>query len=41
MEIERLYADNALKINEMSEMATAIVREYYDPVIGEAQEIIF
>ena len=37
MEIERLYADNALKINEMSEMATAIVREYYDPVIGEAQ----
>ena len=34
MDFERLHTDNALKIKEMSDMATEIVREYYDPIIG-------
>ena len=37
MYIEVLLPDDDKEITEMSEMATAILRDYYDPIIGKAQ----
>lgn len=37
MEYTELFADDEVKIGEMSEMATEIVREHFDPIIGKAQ----
>ncbi|MCR5454406.1 MAG: aminofutalosine synthase MqnE [Bacteroidales bacterium] len=37
MNFEQLHSDNSLKIKEMSDMATEIVRAYYDPIIGVQQ----
>jgi len=37
MDFERLYTNNTLKISKMSSLATKIVRDYYDPIIGEEQ----
>lgn len=37
MEFVRLDKDNGSGIAEMSRMATAIVREHFDPIIGKAQ----
>lgn len=37
MEFDILLPGDAEKINEMSRMATAIVRDYYDPIIGKEQ----
>ena len=37
MEFDILLPGDAEKINEMSQMATAIVRDYYDPIIGKEQ----
>ena len=37
MEYIKLLLTNNDKIKEMSEMASAIVREYYDPILGTAQ----
>ena len=37
MEYDILLPGDAEKINEMSQMATAIVRDYYDPIIGKEQ----
>lgn len=37
MIFEILLPGDKEEINEMSQMATAIVRDYYDPIIGKAQ----
>ena len=37
MEFERLRLPEEARIREMSEMATEIVREHFDPLIGKAQ----
>ena len=37
MEYIKLLLTDTDKIKEMSEMASAIVREYYDPILGTAQ----
>lgn len=37
MKFDILLSGDAEKINEMSRMATAIVRDYYDPIIGKEQ----
>ncbi|MGI6579560.1 MAG: GNAT family N-acetyltransferase [Saccharofermentanales bacterium] len=37
MNFERLLLSDKDKITEMSEMATEIVREHFDPIIGKAQ----
>ena len=37
MYIEILLPDDAKEITEMSQMATAILREHYDPIIGKEQ----
>ena len=37
MEFVPLWPEDAAAVRAMSDMATAIVREYYDPIIGEEQ----
>ena len=37
MEFTELFKNDAAGISEMSAMATAIVREHFDPLIGKAQ----
>ena len=37
MFFELMMPDNEQEIKEMSEMATAILRDYYDPIIGKEQ----
>lgn len=37
MVFEVMAPDNEQEIKEMSEMATEILRDYYDPIIGKAQ----
>ena len=37
MEFTELFAENKQGIVEMSEMATSIVREHFDPIIGKEQ----
>ena len=37
MEFRELFADEEEKIREMSQMASAIVKEHYDPIIGPGQ----
>ena len=37
MYFELMMPDSEQEIKEMSEMATAIVRDYYDPIIGKEQ----
>ena len=37
MYIEILLPDDAKEVTEMSQMATAILREHYDPIIGKEQ----
>ncbi len=37
MTFEQLTLSDESRIREMSEMATEIVKEHYDPIIGEAQ----
>jgi GNAT superfamily N-acetyltransferase len=37
MEFTELFKNDAARISEMSAMATAIVREHFDPLIGKAQ----
>lgn len=37
MEFDELYKNDADGIREMSAMASEIVREHYDPIIGRKQ----
>ncbi len=37
MEFRELFANEEAKIREMSQMASAIVKEHYDPIIGPGQ----
>ncbi|MBR3645825.1 MAG: GNAT family N-acetyltransferase [Lachnospiraceae bacterium] len=37
MNFVELYKNDKLRISEMSKMATSIVREHFDPLIGKAQ----
>ncbi len=37
MEYRELFADDETGIRQMSRLATSIVREYYDPIIGAEQ----
>ena len=37
MEFTEVFANETEQIRDMSETATAIVREYYDPIIGKEQ----
>ena len=41
MIFEILLPGDKEEINEMSKMATAIVRDYYDPIIGMPTRILF
>ena len=37
MDFEQLLCSDENKIKEMSEMATEILREHYDPIVGKTQ----
>lgn len=37
LEFEKLTAGDTVRIAQMSELASAIVKEYYDPLLGAAQ----
>lgn len=37
LQFEELHAGDSVRIKEMSALASAIVKEYYDPLLGEEQ----